>query len=176
MPHEALERRALLRMEGAMARWYARQRGSAPQIEAYRVQAAQLTAGLPDGAEVLEVAPGPGYLSIEIARTGRFHVTGLDISRSFVEIATWQARRAGWAWTSGTGPGWPWPGSGSGPPGRSASTTSPHRAGPHLHCRDGGRHDGGPPDEAVAGPVRATPARARSAGPGCAPATSAAAR
>ena len=76
------------KMEGAMARWYARQRGSANQRETYRKQAAQLTRGLSDGADVLEVAPGPGYLAIEIAQLGRFHVTGLDISRTFVDIAT----------------------------------------------------------------------------------------
>lgn len=82
-------------MEGAMARWYARQRGSASQMEAYRAQAAALTDGLPDGADVLEVAPGPGYLAIEIARLGRFRVAGLDISRTFVQIASENARRAG---------------------------------------------------------------------------------
>lgn len=79
-------------MEGAVARWYARQRGSAKQIAAYRKQASQLTCGLPGGARVLEVAPGPGYLAIEMARLGRFHVTGLDISRTFVEIASKNAR------------------------------------------------------------------------------------
>jgi ubiquinone/menaquinone biosynthesis C-methylase UbiE len=80
-------------MQGVVARWYARQRGSASQLEAYRAQAAQLTAGLPPGADVLEVAPGPGYLTIELARRGA-HVTGLDISRSFVEIARQHARQA----------------------------------------------------------------------------------
>jgi ubiquinone/menaquinone biosynthesis C-methylase UbiE len=40
------------------------------------------------------VAPGPGYLAIELARLGRFHVTGLDISRTFVQIAGDNARRA----------------------------------------------------------------------------------
>ena len=47
-------------MEGPIARWYARARGSESQIEGYRKQAARLVAGLPDGARVLEVAPGPG--------------------------------------------------------------------------------------------------------------------
>ena len=82
-------------MEGPIARWYARVRGSKSQIEAYRKQATQVTAGLPDGARVLEVAPGPGYLSIEMARLRRFHVTGLDISRTFVQIASDNAREAG---------------------------------------------------------------------------------
>ncbi|MGI5492897.1 class I SAM-dependent methyltransferase [Microtetraspora malaysiensis] len=81
-------------MEGAMARWYARQRGSAPQVAAVRRYAAQLAASLPSGAAVLEVAPGPGYLAVEMARLG-FAVTGLDISHTFVEIASERARRAG---------------------------------------------------------------------------------
>jgi ubiquinone/menaquinone biosynthesis C-methylase UbiE len=81
-------------MEGPVARWYARLRGSQSQIEAYRKQARELTAGLPDGAAVLEVAPGPGYLAIEMARPGRFQVTGLDISNTFVSIATRNASEA----------------------------------------------------------------------------------
>jgi ubiquinone/menaquinone biosynthesis C-methylase UbiE len=81
-------------MEGMIARWYARQRGSAPQLELVRDFAARVTSGLPDGAAVLEVAPGPGYLAVELARRG-YRVTGLDISRSFVEMAGASARRAG---------------------------------------------------------------------------------
>jgi len=81
-------------MEGPIARWYARVRGSKSQLETYRKQAQNLTAGLPDGARVLEVAPGPGYLAIEMARAGRLRVTGLDISRTFVDIASANAREA----------------------------------------------------------------------------------
>ena len=83
-----------LPMEGIVARWYATLRRTKSQIEVYRKQAAQLTVDLTDGADVLEVAPGPGYLAIEIARRGRFHVAGLDISHSFVEIASENARQA----------------------------------------------------------------------------------
>lgn len=82
-------------MEGPIARWYARTRGTGPQLEACRKQAAKLTAGLPTGARILEVAPGPGYLAIELARGGRFEVTGLDISSTFVEISTRNAHGAG---------------------------------------------------------------------------------
>lgn len=82
-------------MEGPIARWYARVRGSESQLATYRSQAAQLTAALADGARVLEVAPGPGYLAIAMARGGRLKVTGLDISRTFVEIASEHARKAG---------------------------------------------------------------------------------
>jgi ubiquinone/menaquinone biosynthesis C-methylase UbiE len=93
----ALNRRRYLlpEMEGMMARWYARQRGTPSQLALYREQAAQLTAGLRDGAAVLEVAPGPGYLSIQVAKLGRFDVTGLDISRTMVEIARENAAAAG---------------------------------------------------------------------------------
>lgn len=82
-------------MKGPIARWYARVRGTQRQLAAYRDQARQLTAGLAAGSGVLEVAPGPGYLAIEMARPGMVHVTGLDISRTFVEIATENARKAG---------------------------------------------------------------------------------
>jgi ubiquinone/menaquinone biosynthesis C-methylase UbiE len=84
-----------LPMEGFVARRYARLRRTDSQLEQWRRQAAELTEGLPDGSEVLEVAPGPGYLAIELARSGRFRVTGLDISRTFVELATENARAAG---------------------------------------------------------------------------------
>ena len=83
-------------MEGPIARWYTRLRGSASQLDLYREQARELIAGLASSAPVLEVAPGPGFLSIEMARLGAaLHITGLDISRTFVEIAAANARNAG---------------------------------------------------------------------------------
>ena len=81
-------------MEGVIARWYAGLRSAASSIATYRQDAASLTQGLPTDAKILEVAPGPGYLAIELGRTGR-RVTGLDISRTFVEIAADNARREG---------------------------------------------------------------------------------
>ena len=82
-------------MEGRVAHWYARQRGTQSQMELFRKQAVQVTEGLASGATVLEVAPGPGYLAVAMAQLGRFHVTALDISRTFIEIATGHARDAG---------------------------------------------------------------------------------
>jgi ubiquinone/menaquinone biosynthesis C-methylase UbiE len=82
-------------MEGVVARWYARIRGTDSQIEQNRKQAARLTSGLPAGARVLEVAFGPGYLAVELARLARFQVSGLDISHTFVKIASQNAREAG---------------------------------------------------------------------------------
>lgn len=82
-------------MEGVVARWYSRIRGTKTQIEAYRKEAERLTSRLPEGAKVLEVAFGPGYLAIELARLGRYQVSGLDISHTFVKIAGQNAREAG---------------------------------------------------------------------------------
>lgn len=93
----ALHRRRLLlpEMEGITARWYSRQRGTPSQIAHFRRQAVHFTDTTPNGADVLEVAPGPGYLAIEIARLARYQVTGLDISRTMVEIARENAAAAG---------------------------------------------------------------------------------
>jgi ubiquinone/menaquinone biosynthesis C-methylase UbiE len=82
-----------LGMEGVIARWYARNTGKS--LEVFRKEAREMARHLPDGAAVLEVAPGPGFLAIELAKLGRYHVVGLDISKSFVRIATENAARAG---------------------------------------------------------------------------------
>lgn len=80
-------------MEGWLARWYARNTGKDRKL--YH-QAAQRVANLlPGGGTVLEVAPGPGYMSIELARLGPYQVTGLDISHSFVQMATENAMHEG---------------------------------------------------------------------------------
>jgi len=80
-------------MEGFIARWYAKNTGK--HRESYR-QAAKIVAGRAGaGSRVLEVAPGPGYLAIELARLGDYRVVGLDISHSFVEMARRNAREAG---------------------------------------------------------------------------------
>jgi len=92
---EPKRRKLLPEMEGSAARRYAKQRGTAPQLEHYRQDAARLTAKIPTGAAILEVAPGPGYLAVEFARDGRFEVTGLDISETFVALARELATRSG---------------------------------------------------------------------------------
>jgi ubiquinone/menaquinone biosynthesis C-methylase UbiE len=82
-----------LGMEGALARWYARTTGNA--LEQFRKEARTLAEQLAEGASILEVAPGPGFLSIELAKLGDYQVVGLDISKTFVELATENARKAG---------------------------------------------------------------------------------
>jgi ubiquinone/menaquinone biosynthesis C-methylase UbiE len=80
-------------MEGGIARWYARTTGKS--IEQYKKLARSLAGKLEEGANVLEVAPGPGYLAIELAQQGPFRVVGLDISKTFVAIAEANAKDAG---------------------------------------------------------------------------------
>ena len=79
-------------MEGRIASWYAR--NTARDMPDFAALAERVSVALPAGGRILEVAPGPGYLAIEIARRGAYQVTGLDISRTFVEIATRNARAA----------------------------------------------------------------------------------
>lgn len=72
-------------MEGAIASWYAR--NTRRDLAEFRSLASRLSTEISPGSRILEVAPGPGYLSIELAKRGQYEVTGLDISKSFVEIA-----------------------------------------------------------------------------------------
>lgn len=80
-------------MEGAIAKWYTRTRGK--DMEDFRREARRMAGGLSCGAMVLEVAPGPGFFAIELAKLGKYTISGLDISRTFVEIAAKNARDAG---------------------------------------------------------------------------------
>ena len=80
-------------MEGSVARWY--EKTTRKDYEEYRKLAGRIAAGLPEGGDVLEVAPGPGFLSVEMAKTGCLRVTGLDISKTFVELARRNADEVG---------------------------------------------------------------------------------
>jgi ubiquinone/menaquinone biosynthesis C-methylase UbiE len=79
-------------MEGWVARWYTRTRRN--DMEDFRRQAKSVSARLRPGCDVLEVAPGPGFFAIELAKLGDFKITGIDASRTFVNIATENARCA----------------------------------------------------------------------------------
>jgi ubiquinone/menaquinone biosynthesis C-methylase UbiE len=80
-------------MEGFVARWYARQ--TAHDRDEFERTAQRLAAHLGSNARVLEIAPGPGYLAIALVRAAGCRITGLDISRTFVQVATENARAAG---------------------------------------------------------------------------------
>ena len=79
-------------MEGRIAAWYAK--NTANDMAEFERLAERVANTLHSGSRLLEVAPGPGYLAIEIAKRGPYAITGLDISETFVEIATANARRA----------------------------------------------------------------------------------
>ena len=80
-------------MEGFVASWYARQ--TAHDSDEFQQTARRIADLLNPGSRVLEIAPGPGYLAIELAKLTGGRVTGLDISQTFVQIAGENARRAG---------------------------------------------------------------------------------
>ena len=72
-------------MEGMTARWYASLTRKA--MDDFKALARRVADGLPSDGRVLEIAPGPGYFAIELAKLGPYRITGLDISRTFVDIA-----------------------------------------------------------------------------------------
>src|SRR5262249_3586882 len=78
-------------MEGFIASWYAR---TTKEDTRHATWAEALGRELPRGARVLEIAPGPGDLSIEPAKGDDLRVSGVDISESFVRIAKKNARAA----------------------------------------------------------------------------------
>ena len=80
-------------MEGSIARWY--EKNTRKDINQFQELAERLQAGLPVDASILEVAPGPGFLAIEMAKLSKFHVTSLEISKTFVELGRKNAVDAG---------------------------------------------------------------------------------
>ena len=80
-------------MEGMIAKWYTNNTGQS--LAEFTKLARRVADQLPSGSTVLEVAPGPGYFCIELARLGAYSITGLDISHTFVEIASKKAAEAG---------------------------------------------------------------------------------
>lgn len=79
-------------MEGGVARSY--ERTARREMPEFAALAGRIAASVAAGAAVLEVAPGPGFLSIELARRG-LSVRAVDISQTFVEIARRNAAMAG---------------------------------------------------------------------------------
>lgn len=92
---ERARRKLIPEMEGRSARRYARLRGTDAQRKTYRRDALRIAETLTEDAAVLEVAPGPGYFAVELAKLGGFHITGLDVSHTFVELAQELAALAG---------------------------------------------------------------------------------
>lgn len=80
-------------IEGMMAKWYAANTGE--MMQQYVDLAARIARQLPEGSRVLEVAPGPGYFCIELAKRGSYAITGMDLSWTFVKMAAEKAAAAG---------------------------------------------------------------------------------
>jgi ubiquinone/menaquinone biosynthesis C-methylase UbiE len=80
-------------MEGVIAKWYAAL--TKKSLEDFKALARRTAEQLPPQSSVLEVAPGPGYFAIELAKLGDYQIFGLDISETFVEIAKANATKAG---------------------------------------------------------------------------------
>ena len=80
-------------MEGMVAKWYAA--NTAEVMNEYAELAQRIAGQVPEHSSVLEVAPGPGYFCIELARRGSYAISGLDISQTFVKMAAKKAAEAG---------------------------------------------------------------------------------
>jgi ubiquinone/menaquinone biosynthesis C-methylase UbiE len=80
-----------LGMEGAIATWYTKNTGR--DLSRFEKTSRLVAERVRPGSDVLEVAPGPGYLAIEMARRD-LTVTSIDISHSFVRIAQENVRKA----------------------------------------------------------------------------------
>lgn len=80
-------------IEGVMAKWYAA--NTAEVMNEYVELAERISREIEAESRVLEVAPGPGYFCIELAKRGSFAITGMDISRTFMRIARENAAEAG---------------------------------------------------------------------------------
>jgi ubiquinone/menaquinone biosynthesis C-methylase UbiE len=81
-----------LGMEGAVAKWYASL--TKKSLDDFKALAQRVAWEIPPHSSVLEVAPGPGYFAIELAKLGDYRIKGLDISETFVEIARANAASA----------------------------------------------------------------------------------
>jgi ubiquinone/menaquinone biosynthesis C-methylase UbiE len=80
-------------IEGMMAKWYAA--NTAEMMQQYVDLAKRIAGQLAEGSRILEVAPGPGYFCIELAKRGSYSITGMDLSRTFVKMAAEKAAEAG---------------------------------------------------------------------------------
>src|SRR5262245_30461478 len=80
-------------MDSAIAHWYGK--NASRNIGEYRKDAERVAQRLRPGGHALEIASGPGYQAIELAKLDAYRVLGVDISKTFVRIATQNARAAG---------------------------------------------------------------------------------
>jgi ubiquinone/menaquinone biosynthesis C-methylase UbiE len=83
-----------IRMEGFIASSYDKN-ARKYQRRVYNIYIDWILKYLKAGDKILEVAPGPGYLAIDLSKKGNFDITGLEISNTFVNIARKNAKEEG---------------------------------------------------------------------------------
>src|SRR5215813_965926 len=82
-------------ISGLLAWWYDRNTRE-NRLGEMKMYADIVSKYLKEGSHILEVAPGPGYLAIDLAKLDKCNkITGLDISGDFVQIAKENAQKAG---------------------------------------------------------------------------------
>ncbi|QGT98627.1 hypothetical protein SYNTR_0034 [Candidatus Syntrophocurvum alkaliphilum] len=72
-------------MEGFIAKFY--NKTAQKSSDDYKNHALEISKYVNEGDLILEVAPGPGYSAIELAKLGNYNITGIDISKSLLELA-----------------------------------------------------------------------------------------
>ena len=80
-------------MEGSVARWY--EKTTRKDYEELPAAGGALCGGASGGRGRARSGAGTGISLVEMAKTGRLRVTGLDISKTFVEIARRHADEVG---------------------------------------------------------------------------------
>jgi 2-polyprenyl-3-methyl-5-hydroxy-6-metoxy-1,4-benzoquinol methylase len=68
-----------LGITGWFTRWYDKNTRE-KRLSEMQEYANEVKNHLSDNSNVLEVAPGPGYFSIELVKMGKYNITGMDIS------------------------------------------------------------------------------------------------
>jgi|WetSurMetagenome_2_1015567.scaffolds.fasta_scaffold00835_9 ubiquinone/menaquinone biosynthesis C-methylase UbiE len=91
---KVLKRFKDLGIEGPKAKYYD-QMTREHRLGEIREQAKEVSIYIKNGDSVLEIAPGAGYLSIELAKFGKYKISGLDISKDLIEICAKNAKEAG---------------------------------------------------------------------------------
>ncbi|HXD93190.1 MAG TPA: class I SAM-dependent methyltransferase [Bacteroidia bacterium] len=83
-----------LGIEGEQAKFYDKMTRD-HRISEMKRQAKEVAMYIKEGDCILEIAPGAGYLSIELAKLGKYKITGMDISKDLVEVCIRNAKEAG---------------------------------------------------------------------------------
>ena len=84
-------------MEGWIAKWYAA--NTRKGLEDFRALARRVAGQLAPGSKVLELAPGPGYFAIELAKLSSYQITGSTSERVLWRSRAGMPRRRKLRWT-----------------------------------------------------------------------------